>query len=512
MNQTSKGFVVSAVLYPLLVLFLALIMGLLAMTDTRKRILDKMKLEISDSIFDEATCSCDTILNKLNYLIKNGVGGGGGGSYSQNVLGLNVKTYESPVDIPSVGNNSGDIAVITEVEMPDNNYYVSTSAPQSPKNGTIWIVQDRTSNYYITSDYSKIGISYVMQYICDENNSNCEWQIKKAYVQDDAQWKMLYYVSMKDGIVDLTKTDINAEIVKTYSYTGKYQTFTTVFSGYYQIELWGAQGGTNGTTGGLGAYTKGEIYLNAGDALYIYVGGQGSGKTGGWNGGGNGSYSSNGYAAGGGGSTDIRLVPTSASEPWNEFESLKSRIMVAAGGSGGANGSNHSGSGRAGGGLYGTIGMTNSINDSNITYGSQILGGKNGDFPSANGGFGYGGDAHVNTYNGGGGGGGYYGGAGGRGDSWSSVGSSGSSYISGHAGCIAVTSAGLPKTQTYTTLADSIHYTNMKFTNTTMVDGYGYQWTTVKGNAVFYMPSYDEKSTMTGHSGNGYAKITYLGQ
>ena len=52
------------------------------MSDTRKRILDKMKLEISDSIFDEATCSCDTILNKLNYIIKNGVAGGGGGGVS----------------------------------------------------------------------------------------------------------------------------------------------------------------------------------------------------------------------------------------------------------------------------------------------------------------------------------------------------------------------------------------------------------------------------------------------
>ena len=37
MKKNNKGFVVSAVLYPLLVLFLALIMGLLAMSDTRKR-------------------------------------------------------------------------------------------------------------------------------------------------------------------------------------------------------------------------------------------------------------------------------------------------------------------------------------------------------------------------------------------------------------------------------------------------------------------------------------------
>ena len=40
-------------------------------------------------------------------------------------------------------------------------------------------------------------------------------------------------------------------------------------SGWYKIELWGAQGG--GIKGGLGAYTSGIIELNAGDTLYFYV-------------------------------------------------------------------------------------------------------------------------------------------------------------------------------------------------------------------------------------------------
>ena len=61
----NKGFVVSAVLYPLLVIFLALIMGLLAMSTTRKRILDTMKTEIADSIFDSSTCDCEVINNTL---------------------------------------------------------------------------------------------------------------------------------------------------------------------------------------------------------------------------------------------------------------------------------------------------------------------------------------------------------------------------------------------------------------------------------------------------------------
>ena len=76
-------------------------------------------------------------------------------------------------------------------------------------------------------------------------------------------------------------------------------------SGWYRIELWGAQG--NGVNGGLGAYTSGIIKLEEGDMLYFVVGKQGSDGI-------------------GGGSTDVRIenVDSSTSE--------ETRIMVAAGG------------------------------------------------------------------------------------------------------------------------------------------------------------------------------------
>lgn len=66
--ERNKGFVVSAVLYPLLVIFLALIMGLLAMSTTRKKILENMKNEVSDTIFDTSTCDCEEINKKLKEL------------------------------------------------------------------------------------------------------------------------------------------------------------------------------------------------------------------------------------------------------------------------------------------------------------------------------------------------------------------------------------------------------------------------------------------------------------
>ena len=67
-----------------------------------------------------------------------------------------------------------------------------------------------------------------------------------------------------------------------------------------------------------GAYTNGIINLTKGTILYVYVGGSN-----GYNGGGGQSSDRPG-----GGATDIRLIEGV------DFNSLKSRIMVAAGGGG----------------------------------------------------------------------------------------------------------------------------------------------------------------------------------
>ena len=94
---------------------------------------------------------------------------------------------------------------------------------------------------------------------------------------------------------------------------------------------------------------------------------------------------------------------------------------------------------------------------------------------------------------GGGGGGGYYGGGGGA--SANGVvgsGAGGSSFISGHSGCNAIDANG-------THTGQPNHYSDKVFTQTEMI----------AGNAS--MLNYDNSSTMIGNIGNGYAKITYLG-
>ena len=526
--KNNKGFVVSAILYPLLVLFLALIMGLLSMSDTRKRILDKMKLEISDSIFDEATCSCDTILNKLNYIIKNGVaggGGGGGGSYTYNVLGVNVEKYENPGLLPNINNSIGDIAVITpsitDNAYKDFTYYVSSTAPSEPKEGQIWIVQDITSQYYIESDYSKIGIGYAMEYF------GGEWVLRKSYVYNNGKWQMLYYVPIVNGNVDYDGSDVNSEVQWKYTYKGEYQTFTAPFSGYYQMELWGAQGGSYNTTsaaGGLGSYTSGKIYLDAGKTLYVFVGGTGSNPTayeistgGGWNGGGNGlrsNYTGNNHAAlGGGGATDIRtyINDEKGKDVWNDFDSLKSRIMVAAGGSGGSRYGDSYSVGQPGGGLTGYDGTCDSgtCGIEYTSYGgfaaTQTKAGYNLASPAANGGFGYGGNGVRINYNSTGGGGGYYGGAGAYANSnGRTVGSTGSSYISGHIGCNSISKNSTASNIIH--IGTAFHEDGYYFTETVIIDGKGYKWNSYKADTVVERPTANGNAI----SGDGYALITLL--
>ena len=117
------------------------------------------------------------------------------------------------------------------------------------------------------------------------------------------------------------------------------QEFTAPLNTTYKIECWGASGGnsytdggsyTNTVYGGKGGYCSGWITFPFGSNVYFYVGQSGENtreET--FNGGG--SSGSMHYGRSGGGSTDVRLIEGNA---WNDFNSLKSRFMVAAGGGG----------------------------------------------------------------------------------------------------------------------------------------------------------------------------------
>lgn len=112
-----------------------------------------------------------------------------------------------------------------------------------------------------------------------------------------------------------------------YGYTGGVQTFTAPYTGTYFLQVYGAQGSSQYATGGLGGYSCGVVTLNQGETIYIYVGGAGSGATGGYNGGNIGaSFVDWWQTAGGGGGTDIRRGGAA----------VGNRIIVAGGGGGSA--------------------------------------------------------------------------------------------------------------------------------------------------------------------------------
>ena len=179
-------------------------------------------------------------------------------------------------------------------------------------------------------------------------------------------------------------------ILKEYSATGDYEEFMAPANGKYKIELWGAQGEVSTVATSFGAYTSGEIELKRGEKLYIYVGK--SGANGGYNGGG-GNYKNSSSPRTGGGATDVRIT----SGTWNDITSLRSRIMVAAGGGGhsGYNPATYSGSG---GGLNGYDGTAHYVVGYRGYGASQTAGGSGS---QQNGGFGYGGgngaysDGHI---------------------------------------------------------------------------------------------------------------------
>ena len=242
----------------------------------------------------------------------------------------------------------------------------------------------------------------------------CQWICSEMRLYADTDWE-----NGSGGVAQPTQT---------FNYTGSVQTFTAPVTGTYQLEVWGAQGGNAGYysyssatgIGGKGGYSKGEIHLNAGQTISIYVGGQGGSTQGtyvgdysitvqgGWNGGGAGLQ----YGmTGGGGATDMRLGGTA----------LANRIIVAGGGGGAGNSGNITqlSSGGEGGGLSGQQ-MPSNTQYENRTAG---LGG------TQNSGYALGNGANTKGNNlRGGGGGGYYGGM--VGDN-STGGGGGSGYVGG---------------------------------------------------------------------------------
>lgn len=262
-----------------------------------------------------------------------------------------------------------------------------------------------------------------------------------------------------------------------YDYTGSVQKLTLP-KGKFKFECWGAMGGYRSSVAyaGRGGYSVGTLTLTTNTDIYIHVGGQGGNQSsssgtstlvaGGFNGGG----SRYGYKGGGGG-TDIRIGT----------DSLYARVIVAGGG--GSDGATAK-TGMYGGGESG--GTSTQSYGTGGGGGTQTAGGTGG---SGNDGtFGTGGTGlYRSSGYGGAGGGGWYGGGGAYPDSSSDDdrgGGGGSGYV-----YTSATASNYPSG----CLLNSNYY---------LTDA-----TTTAGNVSFLSPT---GISETGHSGNGYVRITVI--
>ena len=254
------------------------------------------------------------------------------------------------------------------------------------------------------------------------------------------------------------------------------------------MEVWGAQGGGSHDAGvfypdrgGLGGYSKGTFSTQAGQALYVCVGGRGSdGVTkayypssllsapGGYNGGGTGARDNEDSGQGpetGGGGGGATHIATSTGVLASLFPSNTDKILIVAGGGGGSScqAPGGCGGGETGGDAYWGGGSPP------ITWQQNDQGGGRGGSSSTNCGSGQGAQDGSQEYSNGvgGGGGGYYG------------------------GCI--------------------HADNQNGRRNSGGGGSGFlkntlsSSQTIAGSNSFVAP---ESGNETGHPGNGYARIT----
>ena len=282
-------------------------------------------------------------------------------------------------------------------------------------------------------------------------------------------------IDENNNMNSVTRTvTVNRRTVWDFEYTGDVQTFTVPYAGTYKLETWGAQGGHNNSNSNVnyGGYSTGTILLEKDKILKVVVGESPTSNIGGYNGGGTGLNNGTQSGYGGGGATHIAKNDEnnySVLSSYTNETNARNYVYIVAGAGGGTgintNG-NHLVSGGAGGGLNGIDGSYASQYPTYVGHGgTQTTAGALCAECTNTGSFGTGGNYCLSNFAAPGGGAGWYGGSGTS--RYHAGAGGGSSFIGG------------------------------------VTDGQ-----TIAGNQTVTEP---DGTTATGHSGNGYARITYLG-
>lgn len=401
-------------------------------------------------------------------------GGGGGGWYGAYPAGGQTT--------PATGSSGSDTS-----GSPGGSGYVYTSATASnyPSgcllNSSYYLSAAKTiaGNTSFTSPTGSSETGHSGNGYCRITVIECKNTALYTRINNSMKKATAFYFKLNNNkMYGVGSANYNGSVMN-FDYTGSVQT-ATLAPGTYKLECWGGQGGTYSSyIGGYGGYSKGTITLTEATTVYISVGGAGSSSStaAGFNGGGTGISS----GRGGGGATDVRIGQNS----------LYSRVIVAGGGGGAGVTSTNANPCGCGGGEYGGDGYYNNTTGSYTTgqnrsggSASQTAGGitwSTGTQAT----FGQGGNA--SGYSCGGGGGGWYGGGG----AYDSDSDSDGRWGGGGSGYVYTSSTA--KNYPNGCLLNSTHYlTNAQ---------------TIAGNTSFTSPT---GSAETGHTGNGFCRITNL--
>ena len=361
-----------------------------------------------------------------------------------NLNGINIISYVDGIEVSYIPNSCSYNVTVDATDSSGNEIFNSLNL----------VCNYLTNKWSISfNDFDKLPSSITLNFV-SENLPKDAYVTKYEYISSTTSWKEPYSI------------------------------FTATENAVYKIETWGAQG--LGEKGGYGGYSTGEITLNKGDDLYVYIGNTPSftnnWSPGGYNGGGY-SCNSNIKCGGGGGATHIARRTGLLKDLSENIDDI---IIVSAGGGGGCTCGIGDGkcAGGSGGGIEGVKNVTVNTKYNRIYPGGNQSGPSGRTFGQASP------NSASSDCTGGGGGGGFYPGRQGS----LSTGSGGSGYIGN------------------TDLTNKYMYcyncTESTDENTYTINTIGSSDLTDKENCP---NGYSEEPiSKCAKAGNGYAKITFL--
>lgn len=362
-----------------------------------------------------------------------------------NLNGINIISYVDGIEVSYIPNSCSYNVTVDATDSSGNEIFSSLNL----------VCNYLTNKWSISfSDFDKLPSSITLRFV-SENLPEDAYVTKYEFISSNVSWKEPYSI------------------------------FTATENAVYKLETWGAQGGRD--KGGYGSYSTGEITLNKGDNLYIYIGNNptmtNNYSVGGYNGGGY-SCNSNIACGGGGGATHIARRTGLLKDLSSNIDDI---LLVSGGGGGGCNCNIGDGkcAGGSGGGIEGVKNVTVNKKYNNIYSGGNQTGPSGRTFGQASPS-----SSASSDCTGGGGGGGFYPGR--RGNL--STGSGGSGYI-----------GNTDLTNKYMYCYDCTESTDE---NTYTINTIGSSDLTDKKNCP---NGYSEEPiSKCAKAGNGYAKITFL--